>query len=104
MILHFTQAASGGATGYVVDVNASASTIRVIDVTNGTSDTVGYDAKPGSLQLNGAVTSGSLTFTPTAIANGAMSIGSGEMIYIENRAPVARASDQTEDIKLIIEF
>ena len=100
----FTQAASGGATGYVVDVNASASTIRVIDVTNGTSDTVGYDAKPGSLQLNGAVTSGSLTFTPTAIANGAMSIGSGEMIYIENRAPVARASDQTEDIKLIIEF
>ena len=100
----FTQTASGGATGYVVDVNASASTIRVIDVTNGTSDTVGYDAKPGSLQLNGVVTSGSLTFTPTAIANGAMSIGSGEMIYIENRAPVARASDQTEDIKLIIEF
>jgi hypothetical protein len=100
----FSQADSGGATGYVVDVNASASTIRVIDVTNGTSDTVGYDSKPGSLQLNGAVTSGSLTFTPTAIANGAMSIGSGEMIYIENRAPVARASDQTEDIKLIIEF
>ena len=31
-------------------------------------------------------------------------IGSGEVIYIENRAPVARASDQTEDIKLIIEF
>ena len=100
----FTQAASGGATGYVVDVNASASTIKVIDVTNGTSDTVGYDSKPGSLQVNQAVTSGTLTFTPTAIANGAMSIGSGEMIYIENRAPVARAADQTEDIKLIIEF
>jgi hypothetical protein len=33
-----------------------------------------------------------------------MSIGSGEIIYIENRAPVARAADQTEDIKLIIEF
>ena len=28
----------------------------------------------------------------------------GEIIYIENRAPVTRASDQTEDIKLIIEF
>ncbi len=33
-----------------------------------------------------------------------MQIGSGEIIYVENRAPVARASDQTEDIKLIIEF
>ena len=101
----FTQAASGGATGYVVDVNASASTIKVIDVTNGTSDTVGYDSKPGSLQTGSfPCTSGTLTFNPTAIANGAMSIGSGEMIYIENRAPVARAADQTEDIKLIIEF
>ena len=29
---------------------------------------------------------------------------SGEILYIENRAPVARAADQTEDIKLIIEF
>ena len=38
------------------------------------------------------------------VANGAMQIGSGDVIYIENRAPVARASDQTEDIKLIIEF
>ena len=29
---------------------------------------------------------------------------SGKLIYIENRAPVARAADQTEDIKLVIEF
>ena len=40
----------------------------------------------------------------TNVANGSMQIGSGDVIYIENRAPVARASDQTEDIKLIIEF
>jgi sialic acid synthase SpsE len=39
-----------------------------------------------------------------AVANGAMRIGSGDIIYVENRAPVARAADQTEDIKLIIEF
>ena len=99
----FTQAASGG-SGYVVDVNAAASTMRVIDVTSGSSSTNGYDSKPGSLQLSQTCISGTLSFTPTAIANGAMSIGSGEMIYIENRAPVARAADQTEDIKLIIEF
>jgi len=29
---------------------------------------------------------------------------SGDVMYIENRAPIARASDQTENIKLIIEF
>ena len=29
---------------------------------------------------------------------------SGEVIYIENRAPVNRSADQTENIKLIIEF
>ena len=98
-----TQAASG-ATAYVVDVNASASTMRVIDVTNGSSATNGYDGKPGSFQTSSAATSGTLSFTVGAVANGAMSIGSGEMLYIENRAPVARAADQTEDIKLIIEF
>ena len=98
-----TQAASG-ATAYVVDVNADASTMRVIDVTNGSSATNGYDGKPGSFQTSSAATSGTLSFTVGAVANGAMSIGSGEMLYIENRAPVARAADQTEDIKLIIEF
>ncbi len=110
---------ANGATAYVVDVNASASTIRVIDVTNGANSSAGYDGKPGSFQCttsNSAssftgVTNTIATFTYTGgsavlsnVANGAMQIGSGEIIYIENRAPVARASDQTEDIKLIIEF
>ena len=29
---------------------------------------------------------------------------SGEMMYMENRAPITRASDQTENVKLIIEY
>ena len=29
---------------------------------------------------------------------------SGEQIYIEYRAPINRASDQTEDVKLVVEF
>jgi hypothetical protein len=28
----------------------------------------------------------------------------GDVIYIENRAPITRAADQTENIKLVIEF
>ena len=110
---------ANGATAYVVDVNASASTIRVIDVTNGANASAGYDGKPGSFQCttsNSAsgftgVSAATANFTYTGgnatlvnVANGSMQIGSGDIIYIENRAPVARASDQTEDIKLIIEF
>ena len=29
---------------------------------------------------------------------------SGEVIYVENRRPISRATDQTEDIKVIVEF
>jgi hypothetical protein len=110
---------ANGATAYVVDVNASASTIRVVNITNGANASVGYDGKPGSWQCTTTnvassttgVTNAIATFTYTGgsavltnVANGSMQIGSGNIIYVENRAPVARASDQTEDIKLIIEF
>ena len=110
---------ANGATAYVVDVNASASTIRVIDVTNGANASAGYDGKPGSFQCTTSNSASSFTGVSSAVAaitysggsavltnvaNGAMQIGSGKIIYIENRAPVARAADQTEDIKLIIEF
>ncbi|MAJ57311.1 MAG: hypothetical protein CMI74_04490 [Candidatus Pelagibacter sp.] len=30
--------------------------------------------------------------------------GSGQVLYVENRAPITRAADQTENIKLIVEF
>ena len=29
---------------------------------------------------------------------------SGRMVYLENRSPVSRATDQTEDIKLVVQF
>ena len=111
---------ANGATAYVVDTNASAKTIRVVNVTNGANASAGYDGKPGSWQCTTTnvassttgVTNTIATFTMstggsavlTNVANGSMQIGSGNIIYVENRAPVARASDQTEDIKLIIEF
>jgi hypothetical protein len=113
---------ANGASAYVVDVNATSSTIRVIDVTNGANSSVGYDGMPGSFQCTTANVASSFAGATDAqalvrfgsgnnqnlrlvnVANGDMQIGSGDVIYIENRAPVARASDQTEDIKLIIEF
>jgi hypothetical protein len=36
--------------------------------------------------------------TPELVAD------SGDILYVENRSPITRASDQTENIKLIIEF
>ena len=37
-------------------------------------------------------------------ANPELAYDSGDMIYVEERSPITRASDQTENVKLIIEF
>ncbi len=46
---------------------------------------------------------GSITFT-NGYANAELDPDSGDIIYVENRKPISRASDQTEDIKLVVEF
>ena len=43
-------------------------------------------------------------FTVTAKYEGELVPGSGEVMYIENLAPISRSSQQTETIKLILEF
>ena len=60
-------------------------------------------------RANGYVVNGSGTrITPTVVTDvqlpGELVHGSGEILYVENRAPITRSSDQSEDIKLIIEF
>ena len=37
-------------------------------------------------------------------SNPELAFDSGDMIYVEERSPITRASDQTENVKLIIEF
>ena len=44
------------------------------------------------------------TATVSTVNNPEIEYYSGDSIYVENRAPITRASDQTENIKLIIEF
>ena len=88
----------------------------------GTNATTGnYIAFSGTNQITGSTsgatgtTSGtaseavtlanSNTLTLTAgYANPELQEYSGDIIYLENRKPIQRASDQTEDIKIIIEF
>ena len=40
----------------------------------------------------------------TAVKDAELTRGSGEIIYIDNRATISRAEDQTEDFKIIVEF
>ena len=47
--------------------------------------------------------SNTLTLT-SGYANPELQEYSGDIIYLENRKPIQRSSDQTEDIKIIIEF
>ena len=47
--------------------------------------------------------SNTITFT-NGYANPELEPDSGNIIYQENRKPIGRATDQTEDIKLIVEF
>ena len=70
----------------------------------------------GSTTITGATssatgvphTANSSTYNNTVMVSGYASPelqpDSGDVIYIENRKPISRASDQTEDVKLVVEF
>jgi hypothetical protein len=94
-----------GATGRVVDFSSN-TTLRLVSVTHGTNATAGYDSIPGSFQTNESLTvsGGDPTSNTSAVSSGALKAFSGDIIYVENRSPVTRASDQIEDVKLIINF
>jgi hypothetical protein len=71
------------------------------DITGGTSGAVGTVDTTASTDVT--LSSATLTFT-AGYNNPELEPDSGNIIYIENRRPISRASDQTEDIKIIVEF
>ena len=94
-----------GATGKVVDFKNNNTTLRLVDVTTGTSTTNGYDGIAGSFRANESITAPSTASANTnGVVGGDLEKFSGDVLYIENRSPVTRADDQIEDVKLIIEF
>ena len=60
-------------------------------------------AATGTPSSTGSETADSITFT-SGYASSEIDADKGDVIYIENRSPITRASDQTENVKLIIEF
>ena len=71
-------------------------------VTGGTSSATGTpdSSADSAVSLAGGNT---ITFT-NGYANPELQPDSGNIIYRENRKPISRATDQTEDIKIIVEF
>ena len=116
--------ATTGAVGKVVEFDSSRSLIfyQQEEIKGfGTVSTSGnYVAFSGTNQITGATsgatgTTAGTTETVTLLnsntvtltsgyANPELAADSGNIIYLENRKPIQRASDQTEDIKVIIEF
>ncbi len=70
--------------------------------TEGGDFVVGDDFRKVVLIANPNV-SGSAA-TASTYSGAEMDDDSGEQIYVEYRAPINRASDQTEDVKLVVEF
>ena len=93
---------TSGAKGLVVDWESSTRVLKYIQ-TQWTGIDANKDIKAfaASEVITGA---GSATGTVSAVNNPEIEYYSGQVIYVENRAPITRASDQTENIKLIIEF
>ena len=87
-----TVAASGA---YIAFSGANA----VSGADSSASGTPDADADSAVTLANG----NTITFT-NGYANPELEPDSGNIIYNENRSPISRATDQTEDIKIIVEF
>jgi hypothetical protein len=97
----------GGITGTFTNdetVTSGSNTASVVEFTTPNL----FVTKPVNAAFaNGAtVTGGTSGATATIIANSSPSLEAytGDLLYVENRVPISRASDQIEDVKLIIQF
>ena len=57
----------------------------------------------GTPSSTGSEAADDITFT-SGYASAELDSDKGDVLYIENRAPITRATDQTENIKLVVEF
>tara|TARA_R110002020_G_scaffold353176_1_gene566173 strand:- start:6610 stop:8010 length:1401 start_codon:yes stop_codon:yes gene_type:complete len=93
---------TSGAKGKVVSWDATNKKLKYIQ-TQWTGVTTAGDLT--AFAVAEVVTSASsATGTVSALTNPEIEYSSGNTIYAEDRAPISRATDQTENIKLIVEF
>src|SRR5210317_830209 len=70
---------------------------------SGTNTITGQGSGVTATPSSSTTTVDSVSFT-SGYATPEIDADTGDVIYIENRSPITRASDQTENVKLIIEF
>ena len=95
-----SQAGTNGATAYIVDIDATNGYLYVTETGNRL-----FNVGTGSSQITGQ-TSGTTSFFSNANSGDAIGLQpeSGITMYIENRKPVGRASDQLESIRAVFQL
>ena len=96
---------TSSAIGVVVDFNSSTGVLKYIqqaEVGAGLASDGDIDAFTNAETVTGSTSTA--TGTAGSLVSGEIDIYSGDIIYVENRMPISRATDQQENIKLIVEF
>jgi hypothetical protein len=70
---------------------------------SGTNVITGQSSSVTATPSSSTTTVDSILFT-SGYNSGEIDADTGDVMYVENRSPITRASDQTENVKLIIEF
>ena len=70
---------------------------------SGTNTITGQSSSVTATPSTSTTTVDSISFT-SGYNSGEIDADTGDVMYVENRSPITRASDQTENVKLIIEF
>jgi len=110
--------ATTGAVGKVVEWDSSNNILYYIqtrytdagidsngDLTafSGTNTITGQSSGATATPSSSTTTVDSISFT-SGYAGSEIDADTGDVVYVENRSPITRATDQTENVKLIIEF
>ncbi len=90
----------GSAVGIVVSVDSTNRKVSYLPYANESNNYVAF-ADGNTVYSSTSTNHGTIDGTPTAEE---VARYSGDIIYLENRTAVSRASDQIEDIKLIVEM
>jgi hypothetical protein len=96
-------------TASAVDDAYTGMTVRILSGpgTGQTRKITGYNGTTRTATVSPGWTStpnGTSTFSIAKIQSPDLALYKGEMLYMENRRPIARASDQVEDIKVVVQF
>ena len=84
-------------TNYGLDSNQNLTLFSGTNAVTGANSSAVFTPATTSGTTNGVVFA-------AGYANPELSRDTGEIIYVENRRAISRASDQTEDIKVVVEF